>query len=162
MFSIATQTLQPVAHIIAIDYEHAGTAAMLNRMIGSAVATGAEWVALLADDDLAYPGHLETLASASNSADIIYTWCDVHGRPGWNPNRLFDADALRAGNYIPGTVLMRTDLANNLGWRTDAAHGFEDWNFWLRAIDWGARFACIPEITWQYRFHGTNISWGGQ
>lgn len=161
MDSIAAQTLQPLAHVVAIDYERVGPAQMLNRLIGCADAIGAEWVALLADDDLAYPGHLETLAGAATDADIIYSWCDVTGRGGWNPNRLFDADALRMGNYIPGNALIRTRLAHELGWRTDAAHGFEDWDFWLRAIRRGARFACVPERTWCYRFHGTNISWIG-
>ncbi len=32
MASIAAQTLAPVAHVVMVDYERAGPAAMLNRM----------------------------------------------------------------------------------------------------------------------------------
>ncbi len=160
MASIRAQTLEPVAHLVMLDYERVGPAMMLNRMLPAAVATGAEWVAQIADDDLADPHHLETLASATHEADIVYSYCRVEGRS-FNPNRGFDADALRASNYIPATTLIRTSLCEELGWRSDAQHGFEDWDFWLRALDAGARFACIPEVTWTYRFHGSNLSTGG-
>jgi hypothetical protein len=118
---------------------------------------GADWVAQIADDDLMLPHHLETLATRTD-ADIIYTYCEVTGRS-WNPNAPFDADRLRRENYIPATTLIRTSLCEELhGWREDSRHGFEDWDFWLRALDLGAEFACIPEVTWQYRFHGSNLS----
>jgi hypothetical protein len=82
----------------------------------------------------------------------------VEGRGAWNPNAPFDAERLRQGNYIPATTLIRAELCAELGWRADAQHGFEDWDFWLRALDAGASFACIPEVTWLYRFHGENLS----
>lgn len=158
--SIRVQTLEPIAHLVAVDYERVGPAVMLNRMLPTMIASGAEWVAQLADDDLADPHHLKTLANASHDADIVYSYCRVEGRS-FNPNRAFDADALRASNYIPATTLIRASLCAELGWREDSAHGFEDWDFWLRALDAGARFACVPEVTWTYRFHGSNLSTGG-
>ncbi len=157
--SIETQTLRPDAHLVHIDYEKVGPAASLNRVAMAAVAAGADWVAQIADDDLAYPHHLETLVDASADADIVYSWCDVEGRP-WNPNSPFDAERLRYENYVPGTTLIRSTLIQTLGgWRPEAAHSFEDWDFWLRALDAGARFVCVPTVTWLYRFHGDNLSW---
>ena len=160
MASIAAQTLAPVAHVVMIDYERAGPAAMLNRMLPACVATGADWVAQLADDDLADPNHLELLAAHCADADIVYSWCRVEGRS-FNPNREFDEAALRASNFIPATTMIRTRLCTQLGWRDDSTHGFEDWDFWLRALDAGARFVCVPEVSWTYRFHGSNLSTGG-
>jgi hypothetical protein len=159
--SVNAQRLRPVAHLIGVDHERAGCALNQNRLLVSALALEAVWVALLADDDVFLPHHLETLVAHSADADIVYSYCDVVGRPGWNPNAPFDADRLRRGNYIPSTALIRAPLAAQLGgWRTESAHGFEDWDFWLRALDAGARFVCVPEVTWVYRFDGSNISWG--
>lgn len=157
--SVNAQTLPPAAHLIEIDHERAGCATVLNRLLPAAQAADANWIALVADDDVFYPRHLELLAGASADADIVYSYCDVEGRD-WSPNAPFDEARLRAGNYIPATTLIRTALARKLGgWRPDAAHGFEDWDFWLRALDAGARFRCVPTVTWRYRFHGDNLSW---
>jgi hypothetical protein len=158
--SVKAQTLKPVAHVVMLDYERLGPAVMLNRMLPACIAANAEWIAQLADDDLMDSHHLETLVAHSAEADILYSYCRVTGR-GFNPNSPFDADRLRRENYIPSTTLIRASLCEELGWRDDSAYGFEDWDFWLRALDAGARFVCVPEETWTYRFHGSNLSTGG-
>ena len=158
--SVKAQTLKPVAHVVMLDYERVGPAVMLNRMLPACIAAEADWIAQLADDDLMDSHHLETLVANSAEADILYSYCRVTGR-GFNPNSPFDADRLRRENYIPATTLIRTSLCEELGWRSDSAYGFEDWDFWLRALDAGARFVCVPEETWTYRFHGSNLSTGG-
>jgi hypothetical protein len=141
-----------------------------------------EWLARLDDDDLFLPRHLEVLASGTADADVIYTWCEVRSRPtngtappvptvlgprGWIPNQEFDSELLKARNYIPATTLIRRSLWHELGgWRlpgwglaeTPSEPEYaEDWEFWLRALDVGARFLCIPEVTWVYRYHGKNV-----
>ena len=157
--SVRDQTLQPTTHLIGLDYPHAGNIANLNALARHADDAGCDWLMPLADDDLLSPEHLATLASAGG--DVRYSHCDVEGRD-WNPNRPFDPESLRRGNYIPATALIRTSLARDLGWwREDAAHGFEDWRFWLDALDAGAQFTCIPVVTWRYRFLGNNLSLGG-
>ena len=158
--SVNAQTLQPITHLVMLDYERVGPATMLNRMLSSCLAASAEWIAQLADDDLMDAHHLETLVAHSTDADIVYSYCRVEGR-GFNPNSPFDADRLRRENYIPATTMIRAGLCEELGWRSDSAYGFEDWDFWLRALDVGARFVCVPEETWTYRFHGSNLSTGG-
>jgi hypothetical protein len=156
--SVNEQTLQPVAHLVSIDHERAGPARILNRLLPACLAAGAEWIAQLADDDIFYPHHLATLVENANDADIVYPYCEVRGR-NWNPNAPFDAERLRRENYIPATTLIRASLCEQLGgWREEAKEGFEDWDFWLRALDAGARFVCVPQVTWAYRFHGHNMS----
>ena len=130
---------------------------MLNRMLSAARATGAEWIAQLADDDLMLPNHLEQLATRAD-ADIVYSYCRVEGRGGWNPNHPFDASLLERENYIPATTLIRLSVCEELGWREDAANGYEDHDFWLRALGHQFSFACVQEETWIYRFHGHNLS----
>jgi len=158
MDSVRWQTLQPLEHIVVMDYAHQGCVPTLNK---AALMAEGDYLALLADDDLFYPHHLELLHrfAAKKDADIVYSFCDVEGRGGWNPNRTFDADALRQGNYIPATTLIRTGLAMKIGyWRDDSHLEAEDWDFWIRALDEGARFHCVPVSTWKYRFHGDNHS----
>ena len=76
-----------------------------------------------------------------------------------SPNRSFDAEALRGENYIPSTSLISADLIRELeGWNVQARNGFEDWDFWLRALDAGAEFRCVESVTWRYRFG----PWGNQ
>ena len=177
--SVNAQTLPPVAHLIGVDHQLIGIGRTLNRL---ATAVEAEWLARLDDDDLFDPNHLETLASRADGADIVYSWCrvaprvmgaseppypSVIGTSSWVPNQSFDADRLRKSNYIPATTLIRRSLWEELGGWHLAGYGVgdsprtpegtEDWDFWLRSLDAGARFACIPEVTWTYRYHGDNL-----
>jgi hypothetical protein len=156
--SVAAQTRLPDEHLVGIDHHRIGVPHMLNRL---AERTRCAWLAVVADDDLLDPQHLEVLLGAAGGADVVYPFCRVSGRDGWSPNRPFDADALRTSNYIPATALIRRSLWEDLGgWSAAAVH--EDHELWLRALDAGATFRCVPEVTWTYRFHGANLSTTGR
>lgn len=159
MVSVRAQTVPVAQHLVHLDYARAGCAEAQNRLLAACTT---EWFTLLADDDRLLPHHVETLLAHAGDADVIYSPPLVEGRPGFQPSaEPFDEARLRAANYIASTCLIRTELARALGgWRTDAAHGFEDWDFWLRALDLGARFLHVPTATWVYRFHGANMSLG--
>ena len=150
------QTHQPATHLIAVDHTRVGSSAMRNLLF-RAVRT--EWTAVLDDDDTFLPQHLDWLLAASHDADIVYSLPLVEGRSGWQPVGPFDAIRLRRESYIPATALIRTRLLDSIGgWRdsSQCLHGWEDWDLWLRALDAGARFTFVPEVTWRYRFHGGN------
>ena len=160
--SIAAQALAPTIHLIGVDSGRRGSSAVRNDLL-AAVRT--PWVAVLDDDDVALPEHLLLLRAAADAADIAYSLPRVEGRDGWQPVGPFDAERLRRESYIPATALIRTDLLLRLGgWRDAAAspRGWEDWDLWLRALDAGARFAYVPEVTWRYRFHGGNKTHKGE
>lgn len=162
--SVANQNQPPAIHLIGVDHAREGSSATRNRLL-AAVRT--EWVAVLDDDDMALPVHLAALTAAGADADIVYSLPLVEGRTGWQPVGPFDEIRLRRESYIPATALVRTRLLDALGgWRdsADCLYGWEDWDLWLRALDAGARFAFVPEVTWRYRFHGgnkTNLGEGG-
>lgn len=153
--SVRDQTIQPRAHLIRLDNERIGSASTCNRLVE---AVDTEWIAFLADDDVFYPNHLETLVGGSDdNVSVVYSWCKVVGRvkhPAWNPNAHFDPVRLRTGNYIPSTTLVRTSHFRELGGFTDGII-CEDWDLWLRILEekGGMAFKCIPKITWEYRFY---------
>lgn len=164
MASVAAQTHRPVAHAIVVDYERNGCAATLNAAWQAADKIGPRWVALIADDDELDPDHLATLVAAGEAtgAHVVYSWGRVIGRPDLerHTHRPFNADDLKHGNYICATSLIRSSLVWALGgWTVGPA--FEDWDFWLRALNHGARFHCVERTTWTYHFHGGNLSTTG-
>jgi hypothetical protein len=126
-----------------------------------------EFVAFLDDDDELFPRHLELLAAeqARTGADVVYPWFEVVG--GTDPfpemyGKPFDLDRLRTGQYIPITVLARTEAVraaggfreqmNELGWTQ------EDWVLWLTMADQGRSFVHLPRRTWSWHHHGGNTS----
>jgi glycosyltransferase involved in cell wall biosynthesis len=145
--SVAAQTLRPDEHIVVVDYDRRDTAQTLNRALA---AVTSEWVAVLDDDDLLYPWHLETLVGASTLADVVYSWCDCE--MGFDVNVPFDPARLRQGNYIPTTALVRTEKLREVGGWPDER--MQDWALWLRLLDAEARFKYVPRVTWRYRRHG--------
>jgi glycosyltransferase involved in cell wall biosynthesis len=154
--SVRAQTVSPAAHLIGIDYQRHGGPATLTQL---ARAVRTPWLAILDDDDLLDPIHLQTLLDHAVDAEIVYSWCRVVGRGDWNPNREFSAEALREGNFIPITTMIKSTLVETIGgWRDDTDNGWWDWDFWKRALEADARFICVPVVTWTYRFHGGNVS----
>ena len=135
---------------------------MRNRLLSAARTP---WVSFLDDDDVLYPDHLAKHAAVADDADVVYSFCDVHGRSDWSPNEHFDVETLRQRNFIPATVSARADVLREVrGFRpsSECEHGWEDWDLWLRLLDAGARFICVPTITWLYRFHGGNKTYRGE
>jgi glycosyltransferase involved in cell wall biosynthesis len=156
MASVRNQTWQPRAHLVGVDYDRAGASVVLNRLISAA---DTEWIAPLADDDLLYPHYIESLLSNAEDADMIYPWCEVTGtRNGWNPNSLLDIKRLKSDNYIPATVLIRKSAWEKVGGYPEVV--CEDHAMWIKLIEADLKIKCLPEILWQYRFHGRNISDG--
>jgi glycosyltransferase involved in cell wall biosynthesis len=136
-------------------------------------------VAFLDDDDEFKPDHLRKCLShmIASGSDIVYPWFDIN-RDGEIRNdldplllnrkpafgQLFDPDALDRNNFIPVTVLARTDLIRKVGGfpvpGTDdwPYQDCEDWGLWLALRAAGARFSHLPERTWTWNWHGKNTS----
>lgn len=155
--SVRAQTVQPLEHLVGIDYARVGTTANMNRL---AAAAKGNWLAVVADDDLILPHHLEALLQPAN-ADIVYSEPRVEGEE-WGLIGPVDVRAVADhAPTPPATCLIRTALWRKLGGYRGGrfADGIpEDHDLWVRAAKAGARIAYVPEVTWVYRFHGGNQS----
>lgn len=157
--SVAAQTMKPAAHLITIDYARTGPWAIHNAHAEQAQT---EWLAWLDDDDILLPRHIESLlAAAGSDVDLIYPWCEVQGRADFYPNSPFDAAALRRQNYIPITTMVRRSVFLEVGGFPNGG-AESDYALLLRLLDHGARFVCVPTVTWVYRFRKDNMTFTGQ
>lgn len=156
--SVSQQTLRAAAVVIESDIGRLGAAAARNRALESVTT---EWVAFLDDDDVMYPNHLKLCAryATLQNLDVVYPGYDCDDDPVNCFGIPFDASLLRQRNFIPVTVLARTELVR-------AAGGFqphpdehgdpcEDWGLWLAMLDNGAKFGHLPVKTWRWNLGGT-------
>jgi glycosyltransferase involved in cell wall biosynthesis len=175
--SVRAQTLSPLEHFVVDDGTnsvapiegvtvlHVGAGgpgparnAAIERAHGSVIA-------LLDDDDVWHPHHLETVVAAmdATSADVVYADCVVDNRRDGYGFEVtdFDGDRLMERNFIclPATIV-RTSSVRSVGGFPDEPRG-QDWSLWKRMHVAGMRFHHVPIVTVTYRFHSDNITYGG-
>lgn len=174
--SVERQTLPALEHLVVddgsfsvrqaagvevIQVSHRGLGAARNA--GLAVARG-EAVALLDDDDLWHPHHLETVWTAmqASAADVVYAGCvEVGRRDGYAIQvRDFDSELLERENFLcVASTLVRVETLRAAGGFCTGA--LEDWDTWKRLARSGARFVHVPRVTVTYRFHDDNLTYRG-
>jgi glycosyltransferase involved in cell wall biosynthesis len=147
--SVDAQTLQPADVLVRVDRQREGIAATRNRLL-KLVST--PLVAFLDDDDEMLPHHLELLAKEmdSSGADLVWPDMEVVGAPDHRPT------------WIQVTYLARTDLIRQVGgfpepFSDEFPYRYEDWGLLARLTMAGARFHHVPQITWRYYIHDSNI-----
>lgn len=132
-----------------------GPAASFND--GVAASTGELIVALDADDRLG-PRYLETLAGALGDPSVSIAYCGTRTFgtvTAEDPARPFDPDELLRENMINVSAMFRRSVFDSTGgFRPDFdGLGLEDWEFWVHAVERGARPMAV-EGTWlEYRRH---------
>jgi glycosyltransferase involved in cell wall biosynthesis len=157
MGSVAAQTVPATVHLVGVDLERRGPVAVRNEL---ALAADTDWLAFLDDDDLFLPNHLEVLLSVADcNVDVVWSLCEVTGRPGWSVPHFCYGWKLKPGgqNFIPITALVRRSTFVGVGGFPDVPWS-EDFALWLKMQALGAGFRCVHETTWVYRFHGGNRS----
>ena len=153
LVSVEAQSLAPDRHLIDVS-----NGPMVPKLQGMLDQVGDGWVVQVDDDDLLYPNHVEVLA-ANLRADVVWTWCDVVGRD-WNPNAEYQPGVLQVRNYIPSNCAIRAEALRAVGGHVPVGlPDHPDWHLLRRLEQAGASFLCVPEVTWQYRFHDGNMSW---
>ena len=72
----------------------------------------------------------------------------------WRAGR-FDWRKLIVDNFICASALFRRQVwEDNRGYDgTMPVQGFEDWDFWLGALERGWKFSYVPEVSFDYRQH---------
>ncbi len=147
----ALQTV-PVNEIrVGVDYGRQGPAIVRNALCQK-VRT--EWIAFADDDDRFDPNHLETLLSHAADADVVWTFCRIEGNATpWSVDHRCPPDH----GQIPMTSLVRTEAFLAAGGFDPSFHN-EDEAFFATLKSFGARFQCVHQDTWTYRFHDSNRS----
>lgn len=155
--SVWEQTHLPDAVTIAIDHYRQGAAVTRNRALAMA---NTEWVVFLDSDDRLYPSYLEKvfIHQRENDADVVWPWFTVSegsdpfpmyfGRQ-WNPE---------TPHIFPITTLVRRELAVKVGGfpveeTVDKVCLGEDFPFWKKLSQSGAKFSHLPERLWEWN-HG--------
>lgn len=64
---------------------------------------------------------------------------------------------LAANNCLVYCSLYRRALFDRIGGYGPLKPGYEDWDFWLSALELGARFVHVPEELFRYRKHGATM-----
>jgi glycosyltransferase involved in cell wall biosynthesis len=171
--SVRAQDYQgKVEILIALDADKLGSAKTRNRALARA---DTPWVAFLDDDDYLLPQHLRVLMDAAynpenHQPDIIYPGCTVLGPNGveiprqeeWGRyTRPFEPGLFRAESYVPVTSLVLRKVAQKAWFGPpdhDPTSKYDDWGFYLRALDAGAIFHHHVEVTWIWIHDGANTS----
>lgn len=161
--SVMQQTRAVDAISVHVDHDRLGAAANRTRALEQ-VRT--EYSALLDDDDEWGPDHVALLwrHAQETQADLVYSWFNVPG--GFDPwphreGQPFDREALRSENYVPITVLVRTDLLRAVGGFTPKGppdNPCDDWGTWNALLAAGAKFEHLNRRTWTWNWHGANTS----
>jgi glycosyltransferase involved in cell wall biosynthesis len=155
--SVRAQTV-PVEHLVMEDSEREGPQTIRNRL---ATSSESDWLLPLDDDDLLDPDCVEVLLAAAEGADIVYPFCRVEGRDDFYVvNKLWNERSLFLQPFIPVTALIRRDFFEMLGGYRNVP--LEDYDLFKRAALHGARFVCVPEVVWSYRFLGQNTFQGAK
>jgi hypothetical protein len=157
---------RPVNNIsVHVDHERLGSAGARTRALSG---VGTEWTALLDDDDEWNTDHIRLLMehAAETGADLVYPWFNVStGFDPW-PHREgqpFDEALLRTENYIPITVLVRTELLWDAGGFTpstpDSPQSLnDDHGTWMKLVAAGAKFEHLNRRTWIWHWHNSHTS----
>lgn len=161
--SVLQQERPVEALSVRIDHERAGAARNRSR---AASGVNTQWMAFLDDDDEWNTDHVRLLLehAEATGADLVYPWFTVP--EGWDPwphreGQPFDPEALRQYNYIPITVLVRSELVWEVGGfhpKGPEENPCDDWGTWERMIEAGAAFSHLPRRTWIWHWHGNNTS----
>lgn len=136
-----------------------------SRNIAIAEAKG-EVLACLDPDDFWAPEHLETALRGLADADVCFTRCrsideagkDLGPHMGGRMDELLSAfpqSLFRENFLLPSCTVLKHDVVKKLGGfaTREQAMNAADWDFYLRCIAGGMRFAFLPAETCHYRRH---------
>lgn len=146
----------PELGIKVIRQDNKGLGAARNA--GIAISRG-EYVLPLDADDRLHRGWIDRgirILESNSKVGVVYGDAECFGTRSyrWTTGK-FDPDRLLEWNYIHASALYRRSVwEQNRGYdSTMPVQGYEDWDFWLGALEHGWEFAYIPEVFFDYRQH---------
>lgn len=143
-----------------IRQENKGLAAARNAGVG---ASKGEYIFPLDADDHVRPAFFDhgiRILDANPKLGVVYSDGQFIGtRSGRWVMGAFDPRRLLPDNFIPCCAVFRRVIwEQNGGYDgTMPVQGWEDWDFWLGAVERGWEFAYVPEILFDYRVADTSM-----
>lgn len=116
-----------------------------------------QYILFLDADALLRPDALELMVKRMfEQPDVSVVYSDFHF--GWKRfrGRPFSLEALRKGNFIHTTALMRREVFFGFD---ESLKRFQDWDLWLTIASKGTEFAWIPQSLFRLRTGGTMSKW---
>lgn len=133
-------------HLTFLDADRRGCSFSYNLLAREAQA---DWLFIIADDDLMLPACLYKHLAQTGAGDIIYSPPLVWGEA---PEQF-----CMSHPSIPAVALIRRELWVELGGYDESLGGTEDRDFFQRAERARARFVrFVDGPVWIYRFHETD------
>jgi glycosyltransferase involved in cell wall biosynthesis len=153
------RTCQEIGAIIAqgtkvVRQENKAVAAARNAGV---LLAGGKYILPLDADNRLRSGYIEhgiRILDANPQVGVVYGDAEYIGkRKGRLRLGSFDRDRLLQCNQIDACAMYRRPIweQNNGYDGTMPVQGFEDWDFWLCALENGWRFAYVPEVLFDYR-----------
>ena len=146
--------------IMVLRQENKGLAAARNAGIA---ASHGEYIFPLDADDRLRPDWTDEgigILKANLDVGVVYGDAQCFGtRTNRWPGGPFDRHRLLAGNFIHASALYRrATWERNGGYDgTMPVQGYEDWDFWLGAMEQGWKFEYMPRIFFEYRQHAKSM-----
>jgi glycosyltransferase involved in cell wall biosynthesis len=138
--------------------ENAGLARARNGAIDTARSP---YVMVLDADNLLYPRCMERLAQTLEGSaygfayPILERFGDHRGLMGTTS---WDVEHLRTDNYVDAMAMLPKSMWTRLGgYNRMRVGGWEDYDFWCKAVEAGFEGLLVPEILARYRVHGVSM-----
>lgn len=162
--STAIETIQIIAeyekqeNVKVIYQKNAGLSAARNTGIAASKATC--FIPLDADDCL-NPGFVDAALTKMNSdktIDIVYGDCEYFGEKtgkriaNWNAFTQFYVNGLNATALIKKSVWEQCK-----GYDETMLNGYEDWEFWINALEHNCKFEKVETIAFRYRIKNNSM-----
>lgn len=161
-FEVAKELVRsfPTKQIISVKNTNWGSATARN--IGISISRGNYILPLDADDKID-PTFLEkTLNVLETNNEIYIAYTDTHEFENRNnivPSGKFDYYHLPICNQLPYCSLFRREVWKRVGgYNPNMKEGYEDWDFWVGALEKGFKGKRIPEAIFFYRIRSNNRS----
>ncbi len=140
-------------------FHNKGQSIRWNQGIGEAKS---DIIAFQGADDIALSWKISSIADHMENADVLYTdavQLMPNGKRLYIKGRNFDSDLIKEKNFIvASTVAVWREFLMDTGIRFDEDLRYgEDWVFYNRLANAGARFRYLPWPTIYYREYTSNI-----
>jgi len=140
-------------NVTIVTQENSGLASARNS--GIQLARG-EYILPLDADDKIRPHYLSRaveILDSSPEVGVVYPYAQLFGeREGIWEFPQFDPKRLLLHNFAVASSVYRKEIWDECdGYDPEMRQGYEDWEFWIRAMKKGWRFHLIDEVMFDYR-----------